>query len=150
MYLGNNVPQANSAETKKVETVKPGAGDSGKMTNGGAELKTKIEEQGTKVRELKDAKAPKGDVDAAVKILLELKTQYKQATGEDYAPPGGNQRSGKKDAKKEVKAQAPQPPKQQPQKDSGDGSGKKQTRLGLEAKKSENLSDWFSQVIKWF
>lgn len=29
----------------------------------------------------------------------------------------------------------------------GAASLKKQTRLGLEAKKEENLSDWYSQVI---
>jgi len=113
----------------------------------GAEIKTKIEEQGNKVRTLKESKAAKGDIDAAVKSLLELKAQYKEATGEDYAPPGGNQRSsggGKKDSKKENKP----PAAAAPPKDSGDASGKKQTKLGIDCKKSENLSDWFSQVCK--
>lgn len=113
------------------------------MTVGETELKTQIEEQGNKVRQLKESKAAKDAIDAAVKSLLDLKAQYKSVTGQDYAPPGGNQRSssGKKEAKKETKPkEAPVP------KESGDASGKKQTKLGLDCKKSENLSDWFSQV----
>jgi bifunctional glutamyl/prolyl-tRNA synthetase len=115
----------------------------------GAELKAKIEEQGNKVRLLKESKAAKGEIDGAVKALLDLKAQYKEATGEDYAPPGGNQRSGggKKDAKKENKPpQAQQAPKDSGAGAAGDTSGKKQTKLGIDCKKSENLSDWFSQV----
>uniref|UniRef100_A0A4W5KYT6 Glutamyl-tRNA synthetase n=1 Tax=Hucho hucho TaxID=62062 RepID=A0A4W5KYT6_9TELE len=42
--------------------------------------------QGEKVRDLKTAKAPKEKVDAAVKQLLDLKAEYKQATGQDYKP----------------------------------------------------------------
>ena len=38
----------------------------------------KITEQGNKVRELKTAKAAKDDIDAAVKMLLALKLEYKR------------------------------------------------------------------------
>lgn len=115
------------------------------MTVGEPELKSQIEDQGTKVRQLKDSKAAKNEIDAAVKVLLDLKAQFKTLTGQDYTPAGGNaQRSSsgtKKEVKKEVKPKEVQAPK-----DAGDGSAKKQTKLGIDCKKSENLSDWFSQV----
>lgn len=137
--VGNNVPKA--AETRKAAT----------MTVGEPELKTQIEEQGNKVRQLKEAKAAKNEVDAAVKSLLDLKATYKTLTGQDYVPAGGNQPprggggGGKKEPKKESKPkEAPAP------KESADGSGKKQTKLGIDCKKSENLSDWFSQVRNTF
>ena len=37
--------------------------------------------QGDKVRDLKASKAPKGDVDAAVKELISLKAAFKAETG---------------------------------------------------------------------
>ncbi|ENN77483.1 hypothetical protein YQE_06011, partial [Dendroctonus ponderosae] len=46
----------------------------------------KIAEQGDKVRELKDNKAEKSATDAAVKALLDLKGEYKAATGESWKP----------------------------------------------------------------
>jgi len=60
------------------------------------------------------------------------------------------QKSKDKDSKKPVKAQGAvpkEPKKQQQSKQDSSANVKKQTRLGLEAKKSENLSDWYSQVI---
>merc|ERR1711915_697822 len=47
----------------------------------------KIKSQGDKVRELKSAKAEKSAIDEAVKILLALKSEYKEATGKDWKPP---------------------------------------------------------------
>lgn len=38
-------------------------------------------------------------------------------------------------------------PETKPASSVDDAGGKKQTRLGLEAKKEENLSDWYSQII---
>jgi len=38
------------------------------------------------VRNLKSQKADKKDVEAAVKLLLDLKTEYKAATGQDWKP----------------------------------------------------------------
>jgi len=112
----------------------------------GGDLKAEIEAQGNKVRELK-GKASKEVVDAEVKVLLGLKAKFKETTGQDYDPPRqGRPAAPKKDTpNKENKKPAQQPKAAEA---SADGTGqKKQTRLGLEAKKSENLSDWFTQVI---
>ena len=82
--------------------------------NNALELNQKITDQGNKVRQLKDKKAPKvclfysglmqnnysipltksekyfklfqGEIDAAVKILLSLKADYKTAIGHDWKP----------------------------------------------------------------
>lgn len=45
-----------------------------------------VTQQGDLVRKLKTEKAPKDQVDTAVKQLLSLKAEYKQATGQDYKP----------------------------------------------------------------
>ena len=42
--------------------------------------------QGDAVRKLKSAKADKAEVDAAVKLLLQLKADFKAATGNDWKP----------------------------------------------------------------
>ena len=44
---------------------------------------------------MKADKAEKSDVDAAVKILLDLKEQLGAATGETAAPSGGKKKKGK-------------------------------------------------------
>lgn len=120
-------------------------------TNGVDELVSRVNEQGNIVRNLKTNKAAKEEVDAAVKILLDLKGEYKKLTGTDFPVPGRG-----KDAKpqkvKEVKAKQAKEPaaKIKPvpvEAAAGDSGLKKQTRLGLEAKKEEDLSDWYSQVI---
>ncbi|KAM9817196.1 bifunctional glutamate/proline--tRNA ligase [Neosynchiropus ocellatus] len=128
------------------------------------ELFAQVAQQGELVRKLKSEKAAKEQVDEAVKTLLDLKSRYKSLTGEDYkpvsaaggedknrkerenktekqgggggAPGGGKKGKGDKEASGGAAGGA------------GDGQGpKKQTRLGLEAKKEENLADWYSQVI---
>ncbi|XP_061172906.1 bifunctional glutamate/proline--tRNA ligase-like [Saccostrea echinata] len=104
-------------------------------------LKKKIDEQGEKVRQLKASKAPETEVKKEVETLLSLKTQYKDLTGEDLS---GGGRKDKKDKKKDKKV----PEKKEGDKPKDDkGDHKKVTRLGLEAKKEENLSDWYSQII---
>jgi len=50
------------------------------------DLNQKITDQGNQVRDLKGKKAGKADIDAAVKLLLDLKAQYKAATGQDWKP----------------------------------------------------------------
>ncbi|XP_067311528.1 bifunctional glutamate/proline--tRNA ligase isoform X2 [Pseudorasbora parva] len=128
-----------------------------------------IAQQGEQVRRLKAEKAPKDQVDKAVKTLLELKGQYKALTGEEYKPvttPGGSGNTGGEDKsrkerenksekqgggggrKQQKGGEKPQQGQESGAGGSGDGQGsKKQTRLGLEAKKEENLADWYSQVI---
>ncbi|PIO27781.1 hypothetical protein AB205_0183630, partial [Aquarana catesbeiana] len=133
------------------------------------ELYNKVSRQGDEVRKLKSEKAPKETVDAAVKQLLDLKIQYKALTGMEYKPVtavGSGDKKPKEDKKQKEKENKSEKQnkqtkqgegqKNEPTKDSGNGSSggtgdgqgpKKQTRLGLEAKKEENLADWFSQVI---
>ncbi|XP_054827984.1 tryptophan--tRNA ligase, cytoplasmic [Eublepharis macularius] len=48
------------------------------------ELFEQVTTQGEKVRSLKAEKAPKDDIEAAVKLLLSLKLSYKTATGQEY------------------------------------------------------------------
>jgi len=51
-----------------------------------AEIDAKIKAQGDKIRELKTAKSAKDVIAPEVKQLLELKTQFKAATGLDWKP----------------------------------------------------------------
>ncbi|XP_004613070.2 bifunctional glutamate/proline--tRNA ligase isoform X2 [Sorex araneus] len=129
-------------------------------------LFNKVAAQGDVVRKLKAEKASKDQVDGAVQELLQLKAQYKALTGVEYKPvtATGSEDKDKKKKEKENKSEKqnkPQKqndgPKKEPSKSpgsglssggAGEGQGpKKQTRLGLEAKKEENLADWYSQVI---
>uniref|UniRef100_A0A3P9JHS8 Bifunctional glutamate/proline--tRNA ligase n=1 Tax=Oryzias latipes TaxID=8090 RepID=A0A3P9JHS8_ORYLA len=130
-------------------------------------LYEKVSEQGEVVRKLKSEKAPKDQVDQAVKTLLELKNRYKSVTGEDYKPvaaagaAGGEDKNRKERENKSEKqgggggGKKGKGDKAAHSKESSGGAGgsgegqgpKKQTRLGLEAKKEENLADWYSQVI---
>ena len=81
---------------------------------------------------------------------MKYKAEYKAITGSDYQPAGGA--SNRKDKKKENKP--PKDDKKQQSKEkkaaastpTDDGQKQKQTRLGVEFKKSEALSDWYSQV----
>ncbi|XP_061221293.1 bifunctional glutamate/proline--tRNA ligase isoform X6 [Neopsephotus bourkii] len=127
----------------------------------------KVALQGDEVRKLKAEKAEKDKIDAAVKELLQLKAQYKSVAGVDYKPVTASGADDKDKKKKEKENKSEKQSKQQKQSDgpkkealqgqsgnefsssgSGEGQGpKKQTRLGLEAKKEENLAEWFSQVI---
>lgn len=50
------------------------------------ELFEQVTTQGEKVRSLKAEKAPKDEIEAAVKLLLSLKLSYKTATGQEYKP----------------------------------------------------------------
>lgn len=112
------------------------------------QLTATITEQGNIVRSLKSAKSTKTDIDAAVKKLLDLKTEYKNLTGTDF-PVAGRMPTKPKE-QKEIKETKVKQASKKPEKKSAvveDSTAKKQTRLGLEAKKEENLSDWYSQVI---
>lgn len=55
-------------------------------SNNEAFILAKIAEQGDKVREIKAGKAPKDQIDAAVKVLLDLKAEYKKVSGKDWKP----------------------------------------------------------------
>lgn len=51
-----------------------------------SDLVDKIVKQGDLVRDLKTKKADKSQIDAEVKILLALKSEFKSQTGQDYKP----------------------------------------------------------------
>ncbi|XP_051502730.1 bifunctional glutamate/proline--tRNA ligase-like [Myxocyprinus asiaticus] len=129
-----------------------------------------ITQQGEQVRRLKAEEAAKEQVDKAVKTLLELKGQYKALTGEECKPvtsPGASGNTGGEDksrkerenksekqggggggCKQQKGGEKPQQGQESGAGGAGDSQGpKKQTRLGLEAKKEENLAEWYSQVI---
>ncbi|XP_012254281.2 bifunctional glutamate/proline--tRNA ligase isoform X2 [Athalia rosae] len=120
--------------------------------SGAEEISNQIAKQGEKVRELKAAKADKKSIDEEVKILLNLKAQYKAASGQDWKP--SNSTAPAKEAKK-VENQSKKSAKTAANvnKSANEATVKDKdatktgTRLGLEAKKNENLSDWYSQVI---
>ena len=76
----------------------PGAVAKEETVSPGAELDAKIKSQGDTVRKLKTEKADKTAIETAVKSLLELKAEFKAATGNDWKPaaaPGGGDKKGK-------------------------------------------------------
>ena len=79
-------------EAPKVDVKKPSVGQT-------SDLNEKINLQGDSVRNLKSQKAAKQDIDAAVKILLELKGEYKKLTGQDWKPQEAPKVEIKKDPK---------------------------------------------------
>nr|XP_033793348.1 bifunctional glutamate/proline--tRNA ligase isoform X2 [Geotrypetes seraphini] len=142
-------------------------GTSGRDTTEARALFNKVADKGEEVRKLKAEKAAKDKLDAAVQELLQLKAQYKSLTGTEYKPISvtsseDKNKMMKENENKSEKQNKPQnqtagQKKKESQKDQGTGLSscgtgdsqgpKKQTRLGLEAKKEENLADWYSQVI---
>uniref|UniRef100_A0A673KR50 glutamate--tRNA ligase n=1 Tax=Sinocyclocheilus rhinocerous TaxID=307959 RepID=A0A673KR50_9TELE len=159
------VPPAGASPLTPVQP----AAVSGSSDSSPKAIYDRVSQQGELVRKLKTEKAPKDQIDAAVKELLSLKAEYMQQTGQEYkagvppssgpAPVQSKDKSRKDRENKSEKQGGGGGRKQQkggekPQvQDSGasgagDGQGpKKQTRLGLEAKKEENLAEWYSQVI---
>ena len=107
--------------------------------------------KGEKVRALKGAKAEKAVVDAAVKELLALKAKYKQVTGVDLAPPA-QPRQEKKKKGGEQQQQQQQQKKKSPapaaatvglkKPETTNADLKKITRLGIEVRKEDDLSEW--------
>ena len=59
------------------------------------ELFDQVTAQGSKIRELKTAKADAADIKAQVAVLLELKAKYKSETGQDYVAPGTEKKEKK-------------------------------------------------------
>nr|XP_020664115.1 bifunctional glutamate/proline--tRNA ligase isoform X4 [Pogona vitticeps] len=156
-----SLPASSSNQTASTKTSGPDSSEEKALFN-------KVALQGEVVRKLKSEKAEKDKIDAAVKELLQLKAQYKLLTGVDYKPVSTTGADDKDKKKKEKENKSEKQNKQQKQSEGqrkesqkdkaddsslgsngpGDGQGpKKQTRLGLEAKKEENLAEWYSQVI---
>ncbi|KAG8184855.1 hypothetical protein JTE90_016200 [Oedothorax gibbosus] len=60
--------------------------DSGNVFEAATKIDAKIKEQGDLIRELKSQKAEKGVIDSSVKLLLQLKGEFKTCTGKDWKP----------------------------------------------------------------
>jgi len=74
-------------------------------SSGADSLSDEVAAQGDKVRQLKADKADKASIDAAVAKLLELKANYKAATGKDWKPaPQGSQPAKPAEAPKQAAA----------------------------------------------
>ncbi|NXF95996.1 SYEP ligase, partial [Eubucco bourcierii] len=96
------MPTSGSKEKTKAETAKKEASSSVKgksaplvsdtspptctPSEGHLVIYNKVSAQGDIVRDLKTKKAPKEDIDKAVKQLLALKAEYKEKTGQEYKP----------------------------------------------------------------
>lgn len=114
------------------------------------QLTLDINAQGEKVRAAKSSNAAKDIIDAEVSKLLALKAKYKEETGTDFPVAGRGGGGAVKKAPKEQQQKAAKPAKKEapaPAKPDPSAGVKKQTRLGLEATKEENLPDWYSQVL---
>nr|XP_031826948.1 bifunctional glutamate/proline--tRNA ligase [Nomia melanderi] len=113
------------------------------------QLSESIQKQGDKVRQLKASKADKNIIDQEVKVLLELKSNYKMVTGEEWKPQTSDATSKKKKdiskTEKQKNSSNKEVVKSEGVKDAD--SGKTGTRLGMEVKKEENFFDWYSQII---
>ncbi|XP_045527430.1 bifunctional glutamate/proline--tRNA ligase isoform X2 [Pieris brassicae] len=125
------------AETVKQETMNGVDGEA---------LAVEIVKQGDVVRDLKAKKADKTTIDAEVKKLLELKAKYQQETGTAFAAAPTRDSKPKEKKEKEIKKEKPKEQTPKPKEESSSGV-KKITRLGLEASKDTDLSEWYQQVI---
>lgn len=130
------------------------------------DIHNKIKSQGDEVRSLKASKADKEIIKQAVDVLLALKKEFKDCTNVEWKPDidvsqfsesasvpagtsvtatAGNAANKTTSKGRDKKSKEKSPTKGEAKQD--EGGAKKQTRLGLEAKKEENLADWYSQVI---
>ena len=88
LELKGDYKKATGSDWKPGTVVAPAAAAPAKPASTGqaSDINEKINLQGESVRNLKAQKAAKADIDAAVKLLLELKGDYKKATGSDWKP----------------------------------------------------------------
>ncbi|CAF2308483.1 unnamed protein product [Rotaria sp. Silwood2] len=107
-------------------------------------LKSRIDEQGNLVRDLKsNPNSSKEEITVAVEQLKKLKEQYKTLTGTD-APSSGTAAPRKEKEKK------PAAKKSEHEQNSASAHTdlKKETKLGIEFKKEEDLAHWYGQVVR--
>ncbi|GMR52498.1 hypothetical protein PMAYCL1PPCAC_22693, partial [Pristionchus mayeri] len=130
---------------------KPGAPPAAAAAPPGDEIAAQIVAQGDLVRELKGKDGKSQETKDAIAKLLQLKKAYKDATGKDYQPAAAAPAAPKKvlfqEEKKPQQPKAEKPKKEEKKKEEKKEDGKKQTKLGMEMKKDENYSEWYSQVI---
>ena len=129
-------------EWKPSATPAPAPATSAVADSPSGALDAKIAKQGDLIRDLKASKASKDDITKEVNTLLALKAEYKAMTGQEWKPSAtaSAPAPAAPRAEKPKKEKAAQPPAPKTE------DGKKQTRLGLEAKKEENLPEWYTQV----
>ncbi|XP_077138362.1 bifunctional glutamate/proline--tRNA ligase isoform X2 [Ranitomeya variabilis] len=152
-YKPGQPPLSSAAAAQPVQENKLPSCESEQLLN-------MLTKQGEQVRKLTSENASKDVVDAAVKQLLDsvlALAQYKAQTGAEKTAAATtatkeDKNQKEKENKSEKQNKQPKQGDSQKKKDAGkevaEGQGpKKQTRLGLEAKKEENLADWYSQVI---
>jgi len=137
-------------------------------SSAGYDVLLKIKAQGDKIRQLKTDKAAKDVIMKEVGILKELKAEFEKVSGTawtqdidiaKYEPKNTtvkqqtSQASASSNTDSKQKSQSvgqdskQKNVKKQPAKETKIDDSKKQSRLGLEVKKSENLADWYSQII---
>merc|ERR1712142_978745 len=75
-----------------------------------SELNSQIENQGATIRKMKSEKASKEDIDTQVKVLLDLKAEYKKVAGEDWKPAEAPKNNNKKQKNGPKEAASPPPP----------------------------------------
>lgn len=108
-----------------------------------------IQKQGDKIRQLKEIKTDKSIIDQEVKILIDLKNNYKTLTGQEWKAINYDispKKKKKEDASKYEKRKNISNKEINKNEDIKDVDIGK-TRLGLEAKKEENFFEWYSQII---
>nr|XP_034191285.1 bifunctional glutamate/proline--tRNA ligase isoform X1 [Osmia lignaria] len=110
-----------------------------------------IQKQEDKVRQLNESKAEKNIIDQEVKILFDLKNDYKTLTGQEWksVKPDTSTKKKKQENISKTEKQKGTPNKEISKNEStkDTDTSKTGTRLGLEAKKAENFFEWYSQLI---
>ncbi|EFN80646.1 Bifunctional aminoacyl-tRNA synthetase [Harpegnathos saltator] len=137
----NAIASGNDTKTKRQQN-----DDNKEITE---RISQEIQKQGDKVRSLKSSKAEKSVIDQEVKVLLALKSDYKDTTGQDWKPAMSSDATPKK-KKKEEQPKTGKTAKKEVAKENSEAvkdTNKTGTRLGLEVKKLENFSEWYSQAI---
>ncbi|CAN7984851.1 unnamed protein product, partial [Ixodes hexagonus] len=155
LRLKADYKSATGTEWKPVATSPPAAETGDVAPSRAQSLDKQIQAQGNKIRMLKSNKAAKDVLDPEIKLLLQLKADFKSATGQEWKPATSQSENSSKPKppekqKEQVDKAKPAAKPKKAAKESTptpqDGP-KKVTRLGIEAKKEENLPDWYSQVI---
>eukprot|EP00080_Pristionchus_pacificus_P009448 PDM69468.1 ears-1 [Pristionchus pacificus] len=137
---------------KTGQDYKPGAPPAAAVASPGDDIAAQIVAQGDIVRAAKTKDAKSAETKGAIEKLLALKKAYKEATGKDYQPapaaPAAAAAAPKKEEKKPQQPKAEKPKKEEKKKEEKkEDGGKKQTKLGMEMRKDDNYSEWYSQVI---
>jgi bifunctional glutamyl/prolyl-tRNA synthetase len=150
---GAPVPTFAGGAAAAVAPAAPAAADAPAASGPGAAILEKHNAQAALVVELKDKKAPKEEVSAAVTVLLGLKKEYKAATGEEVPKP--KKSIEKKDTRAKqakmtdadkAKAAAKREADKKANKDKTKAA-KGKTLLGIQNSRDEDLPKWYSEVI---